>query len=735
MKLAERINMINQQDPSARVEAAGDDKTVTTVQSPRNPPSITPQSPNSEPVTIDQSAADGVVTINQCDSGLDSDCDDRPVAGDPTVAESQSTDAHSMISPFDGATEASPPADMLEKDSSTPVDGADVTPPGAAGGRKKRAKETRRRRGKGLGGLQLEKTGIWTVRCLINGKRVSKSTGTRDRAEAEQFAKRFLAPYVKDDAARTFENIQAAVMTERQLAAMREAEGPQLKLVDAWEGYEKSPMRRDLAPTTMEGKRQVCRQFVEYMAKVFPEVVEVRHVTRYHAENYLNYLRRGTSASTYNNRLCVLREVHRTIMERAAAKSNPWEGFPLRADDSHTRRELTVEELARLVDVASREGHEWRTLFGIAMYTGMRLGDCCKLTWAEVDIVRSVIQKVPEKTKKYRKGRPVTIPIHKVLADLLMQTPVAKRSGYVLPTVGAWAASGTSGMGRVQHRVGRIFKNAGIVMSVEVKGRSHKAPEATFHSLRHTFVSMSANAGVPLHIVQAIVGHESTAMTRHYYHENVAALQKAVEAIPSISETGDVSEGGVAPPDIGRLRPAYAPQAAAAAFKLPSPPQPASVQPPPQVSGNADAANGGQETVEVVEPATVIGADGVERANPHVEAPLAGRSAERNAIRREDKLAAVEAANADAAGLGGWGGASDPAPVPSAADRRLRNQWIGRCVRRWCQQKKTALLEGTSRLVANGGYRFLQELWGRGVPITLEDAVDALDVFLNAKEE
>ena len=64
---------------------------------------------------------------------------------------------------------------------------------------------------------------------------------------------------------------------------------------------------------------------------------------------------------------------------------------------------------------------------------------------------------------------------------------------------------------------------------------------------------MSANAGVPLHIVQSIVGRESNAMTRHYYHENVAALQQAVESIPSISETGEVSAGEVAQPDASRL--------------------------------------------------------------------------------------------------------------------------------------------------------------------------------------
>ena len=716
----------------ARVEAAGESGSVTINQSPKTPS-----------VTINQYGDDGAVAVNQsAQGGQDVNCDVRPVVEGSMVATNQSGETHSMIFPANGGGEDSA---LSSRGGGTEPAGGSLgagESSGSAGGssgpagRKERAKETRRRRSKGLGGLQLEKTGIWTVRCLINGKRVSKSTGTRDREEAEQFAKRFLAPYVKDDAARTFENIQAAVMTERQLAEMREAEGPQMKLADAWGEYERSPMRRDLASSTMDGKSQVCRMFVDYMARVFPEVTEVRHITRFHTENYLNYLRKDTSASTYNNRLCVLREVHRTIMEKAAAKSNPWEGFPLRADDSHTRRELTVEELARLVDVATREGPEWRTLFGIAMYTGMRLGDCCKLTWSEVDIVRSIIQKIPEKTKKYRKGRPVTIPIHKVLADLLMQTPVDKRTGYVLPTVGAWAAVGAKGMGRVHHRIGKIFKNAGIVMSVEVEGRSHKAPEATFHSLRHTFVSMSANAGVPLHIVQAIVGHESTAMTRHYYHENVSALQQAVEAIPSISETGDVSEGAVAPPDIGRMRPSFAPQAAAAAFRQLPPPQPAPAQPSPQNAGNGaqGAESGDRAAAEVVEPATVVGADGVERANPHVDAPLTGRSAEKNALRREGKLAAVEAANADAVRLGGWGEDGGAASNLPTLNRRQRNQWIGKCVRRWCQQKKTSLLEGTSKLVANGGYRFLQELWERGVPIALEDAIDALDVYLNAKQ-
>ena len=80
----------------------------------------------------------------------------------------------------------------------------------------------------------------------------------------------------------------------------------------------------------------------------------------------------------------------------------------------------------------------------------------------------------------------------------------------------------------------RILKTANIKSLLKIERCRARTPEATFHSLRHTFVSFAANAGVPLHIVQSIVGHESTAMTRHYYHENLTALKSAVAAIPQL---------------------------------------------------------------------------------------------------------------------------------------------------------------------------------------------------------
>ena len=580
--------------------------------------------------------------------------------------------------------------------------------------KKPRRKETKQRRSKGTGGLQQEKTGMWTVRALINGKRVSKSTGTKDKGEAERFLKKFLAPYVKDDAERTFENIKVAVAGERERARLEEEKLPQMKISEVWDAYERSPMRRDLAPTTLKGKKQIWKSFVDFLDQFHKEVIELRHVQRHHCEEYLNILRHGHSSLTYNGRLCVLREMTRVLARDALVTENPWEGFQMRADDSHTRREFTIEELARIIDVAGREGFEWRCLFAIGMYTGMRLGDCCKLTWGECDVVRSLIQKIPEKTKKYRKGRPVAIPIHGALADLLVQIPIERRTGYVLPQIGQWASEGTAGMGKIHHRLGKIFHNAGIVTSVMLEGRQWKSPDAGFHSLRHTFVSLSANAGVPLHIVQSIVGHESTAMTRHYFHESLPALQKAVEALPTISETGEVSEGTVAPPDINRM---YNRMPAQQVQRV-LPPPPPLVLPQPQYAPEAP---------------TVVSADGVKRPNPAAEAPLVGRSAVKNAARREEKLMAVEAASADAAQMGGWGLPDEKGAHLPTINRRQRQEWVSRCVRKWCASGKIALTEGMTKLIGNGGYKFLQDLWDKGTPMLPDDAIDALEVFLRAK--
>ena len=378
-------------------------------------------------------------------------------------------------------------------------------------------------REKGTGNLQQEKSGRWTVRIGINGRRLSRSARTTDRDKAEKFLERFLAPL--------------------GLGAVK------LPLAEAWHHYEMSPNRRDLARSTLESKRIVWMGFARWMEHNHLEIAHLAEVTETAVAEYLADFRCHHSASTYNGHVCVLREIFRVLADKAGITHDPWAGVCLKADDSISRRELSLDEVGRLYKAASKQGKEWKLLLMTGIYTGMRLGDCCRLKWDNVCLERGVIQIIPEKTKKHMHGRPVTIPIHpSLMAELERERgtgngdvgqgtsdatvgrddPIAPHA-FVNPKV---ADLYMNRKWQLDEGLRKIFKAANITMSIRVEGRCRKTVVASFHSLRHTFVSLSANAGVPLPVVQSIVGHCSTAMTRHY-HENEEVLRQAVEAIPS----------------------------------------------------------------------------------------------------------------------------------------------------------------------------------------------------------
>ena len=393
-------------------------------------------------------------------------------------------------------------------------------------------------REKGTGSLQREKSGRYTLRVGINGKRYSRSTRTTDRAKAEQMLDRFLAPF--------------------GLGSRK------LPLAEVWHHYEMSPQRKDVAKSTMNAKRVAWMRFARWIEENHVEITHLGDVTDIAIAEYLAEYRCHHTASTYNGHVCTLREVFQLLAEKAGLMYDPWYGVRLLSDDSLSRRELTIDEVERLYMQAAKQGPEWKLLVMTGIYTGLRLGDCCHLKWENVNLERGIIQVIPEKTKKHAHGKPVTIPIHpQLLAELQkvrgkreegrevtgdaehetggVESPSESEpspslwSDYVNPKVAEYHIMTRW---RVDEGLRKIFNAAGITMSVHVEGRKRKHVLASFHSLRHTFVSISANAGVPLPVVQSIVGHCSSAMTRHYYHENEGALRAAVEAIPALGGGG-----------------------------------------------------------------------------------------------------------------------------------------------------------------------------------------------------
>jgi site-specific recombinase XerD len=56
----------------------------------------------------------------------------------------------------------------------------------------------------------------------------------------------------------------------------------------------------------------------------------------------------------------------------------------------------------------------------------------------------------------------------------------------------------------------------------------------SFHSLRHTAVSLLKDAGIPQAAVQELIGHQSASISQLYTHVGRESLLKAASALPKI---------------------------------------------------------------------------------------------------------------------------------------------------------------------------------------------------------
>ena len=100
------------------------------------------------------------------------------------------------------------------------------------------------------------------------------------------------------------------------------------------------------------------------------------------------------------------------------------------------------------------------------------------------------------------------------------------------------AASGRvsrAGHRRFRQAFGELLVAAGLREPFRVRGgkgigRSGRRAgfALSFHSLRHTAVSLMKDAGVPDAVVMALVGHDSEAMSAHYTHFGKEALAKGL---------------------------------------------------------------------------------------------------------------------------------------------------------------------------------------------------------------
>ena len=408
----------------------------------------------------------------------------------------------------------------------------------------------------------------WYVQWRVNGKLFMRSTKCTRKDEAEKERARIMAPFLAKDEATVLEHVAARIDGRKaEIAAYEDAKNPPLAIEDAWRRFLASPDRPDSGENTLKHYHSQYRRFARWMRGEHAELTEIRQihpkrtggatektkaipmraVDEAIAREYAVDLNGGKSSpSTFNQHIGFLKLLWKTLEDEIKTDKNPWLKIKRKKrTGDRSRRELTVDELRRIYDTTDGE---MRLLFGLGIYTGLRMGDCATLRTGEVDLKRNLIRRVPMKVAR-RKPKPVTIPIHPTLHGMLSEAMDAQSNEYVLPGMAAYYAE--ERVWELSKAIQKHFTDNGISIHKPGTGKfvdeggntvdtgKRAIVEVGFHSLRHTFVSLCREHNVPFAVVEALVGHSNPAMTRLYTHVSEAAACDAMAVLPNV--TGDVA--------------------------------------------------------------------------------------------------------------------------------------------------------------------------------------------------
>lgn len=387
------------------------------------------------------------------------------------------------------------------------------------------------------------------LRITVNGLRKDIALGVdvgnggeEQRRKAELKAK----SYQTIAEAKSREELAAHVAVARKL----QRNVSKITLSDVWTRYIKETTRPDSGPQTLKGYRERWEAFANWLGQTYPAIKNLDEITAEAAKAYAAHMiERKLSPASYNKYLNSLKLIFNVMQDHVEA--NPFDGITRRATAQESHAEFTEDDLSRILTAFDNKEiyvtfpAETRLIILLGAYTGMRLKDCALIEWNKIDLKKDYIRCRPAKTARHETW--IQIPLHPRLRSAIMDAKKWKTDTYLLPQTAERYGRNPSG---VSKSIVKFFEKLkfDVRRDKENKSRRYASNAYGFHSLRHTFVSFCASAGVPMAAVQAIVGHGSPAMTWHYTHVGDTALKTAIAALPD----GDTKKK--AAPDLVTIR-------------------------------------------------------------------------------------------------------------------------------------------------------------------------------------
>lgn len=297
-------------------------------------------------------------------------------------------------------------------------------------------------------------------------------------------------------------------------------------------------VRPRLAPKTYKTYRDILR------VHVIPTLGATR-LDKLTAQQVTTLLREkgeeGLSSTTVNHIRAVLRDALNRAVKWNLIVRNP----VLLTDAVRQERKRVVPltpETAKAALIAAR-GHRMEALFTVALFLGLRQGEILGLRWVDVDLEAGTLK--------------VEQALQRVEGGLIFKAPKTEKSRrrLTLPGTAVTALRAHRDRQAFERQVaGDYWQDSGLVFTTTLGTpldprnvlriwqkllADAGLPRHTFHATRHTAVSLLIEQGVPLKVIQEILGHAVLSTTADVYgHLYPQAFDDAAAAMERALGTG-----------------------------------------------------------------------------------------------------------------------------------------------------------------------------------------------------
>jgi integrase len=351
------------------------------------------------------------------------------------------------------------------------------------------------------------------------------SLGTKDREKAMQ-----RLPELDRSRAETLGLIPRSKAVDARPAPMPLSEGRKL--------YEEHLSRpRSIGGTKPSTRKRYRTVFDKFLAFAHSKgVLDWREVDTQLITRYAGHLEQmGRKPKTQRNELVVLIQTLKWLIEAGHLAGHDPVRIKFLKVESQRAYCWRPEEVKAIIDFCQADlSLRWLADVAVALAcTGTRISELAAMRWGDLNLESGMLS-LPDESgyavqdgleqRDRKTGRTRSFPIHQDLVPVLLRQKHLDSYVFHGPRGGRLKPDTVRNV-----LVKKVIPKLADRFPCAEGSRGFRA--GRLHSFRHFFCSLCANSNVPIMIVMEWLGHQDSAMVRHYYHLHDIESRRQMERL------------------------------------------------------------------------------------------------------------------------------------------------------------------------------------------------------------